>query len=219
MRSWVGDMTKRARSRLLGRSTKPRGGKSQWSTRRWRWRSSDTHCLTCDPESVPGAYLCEPGHLRPLWCRLERSLVVGYQGGALKDQRRENGPLLSSVLPGFIKFMIDSEGWRGQTLAQNQAAYRMFVECCGNHPVDGCQRKDLTKFYDLAPSAFPSIRRGLRRLPPVEVSAGPAISSRVPVDDATPAAVGDDRHDDLRLELHAGRRQHQAPAAALHKSS
>jgi site-specific recombinase XerD len=61
----------------------------------------------------------------------------------------ETGPLLSSVLPGFIEFMADSEGWRGQTLAQNQTTYRMFVECCGDHPVTAYQRKDLTKFYDL----------------------------------------------------------------------
>jgi hypothetical protein len=57
--------------------------------------------------------------------------------------------LFSSVLPGFIKFMVESEGWRGQTLAQNEATYRMFQVCCGDRAVDAYQRKDLTEFYDL----------------------------------------------------------------------
>ena len=62
---------------------------------------------------------------------------------------QETGPLLSSVLPGFIKLMVENEGWRGQTLAQYQATYRMFFECCGDRPVTAYQRTDLTKFYDL----------------------------------------------------------------------
>jgi site-specific recombinase XerC len=53
------------------------------------------------------------------------------------------------VLPGFIKLMVENEGWRGQTLAQNQATYRMFIECCGDLPVTAYHRMDLTKFYDL----------------------------------------------------------------------
>jgi hypothetical protein len=61
----------------------------------------------------------------------------------------ETGSLFSSVLPGFVELMVNNEGWRGQTLAQNQATYRMFVECCGDRPIAAYERKDLTKFYDL----------------------------------------------------------------------
>jgi hypothetical protein len=45
--------------------------------------------------------------------------------------------------------MTKDEGWRGQTLAQNEATYHMFLECCGDRPPSQYQRKDLAKFYDL----------------------------------------------------------------------
>ncbi len=61
----------------------------------------------------------------------------------------EIGPRLSEVLPPFIELMTRDQGWRGQTLAQNQATYRMFTECCGDRPVSQYMRKDLAKFYDL----------------------------------------------------------------------
>jgi len=58
-------------------------------------------------------------------------------------------PLFSEALPGFIMLMEQNEGWRGQTLAQSQSTFRMFVECCGDRPVSEYQRIDLTKFYDV----------------------------------------------------------------------
>lgn len=61
----------------------------------------------------------------------------------------EAGPKLSDVLPSFIAFMSNEKGWRGQTLAQNQATYRMFIECCGDLPIQNYKRSDLTRFYDL----------------------------------------------------------------------
>jgi site-specific recombinase XerD len=60
-----------------------------------------------------------------------------------------NGPPLSEVLPGFLKFMSDQGVWRGQTLAQNRATYDMFIECCGDRPVASYERKDLAEFFDL----------------------------------------------------------------------
>jgi site-specific recombinase XerD len=59
------------------------------------------------------------------------------------------GPLLSQVLPSFLEFMSRQEGWRGQTLAQNTATYKMFVECCGDRPVAAYERKDLAAFFDI----------------------------------------------------------------------
>ena len=59
------------------------------------------------------------------------------------------GPLLSEILPGFLRFMSQQEGWRGQTLAQNSATYNMFIECCGDRPVTSYERKDLAAFFDL----------------------------------------------------------------------
>jgi integrase len=58
-------------------------------------------------------------------------------------------PVLSEVLPRFIKLMREEKGWRGQTLAQNQTTYRMFIDCCGDRPVSEYERKDLAKFFDL----------------------------------------------------------------------
>lgn len=60
-----------------------------------------------------------------------------------------NGPLLSEVLPDFLDFMMKDESWRGQTLAQNTATYRMFKEHCGDKPVQAYSRKELTPFYDV----------------------------------------------------------------------
>ena len=58
-------------------------------------------------------------------------------------------PLLSEILPGFLKLMSEQEVWRGQTLAQNKATYDMFVACRGDHPVASYERKDLAAFFDL----------------------------------------------------------------------
>jgi site-specific recombinase XerD len=59
------------------------------------------------------------------------------------------GPLFSEVLPAFIEYMKQSDSWRGQTFAQNEATYRMFLECCGDRPVTEYQRRDLAKFQDI----------------------------------------------------------------------
>lgn len=37
----------------------------------------------------------------------------------------------SEVLPNFLDWMIKEQGWKGQTLAQNKATYRMLIEWCG----------------------------------------------------------------------------------------
>jgi site-specific recombinase XerD len=59
------------------------------------------------------------------------------------------GPTLTEVLPNFLDYAQKDKGWRGQTLAQNKATYRMFEECCGDKPVTTYAKTDLTKFYDL----------------------------------------------------------------------
>lgn len=74
--------------------------------------------------------------------------------GLISDERRETVPTpvtsrLSEVLPVFLSMMEKDEGWRGQTIAQSTATYRMFMECCGDHPVTQYQRRDLTTFYDM----------------------------------------------------------------------
>jgi integrase len=52
------------------------------------------------------------------------------------------------VLPGFIGFVTTEYGWRGQTLAQSQTTYRMFIEVCGDLPLSSYERQVLTVFYD-----------------------------------------------------------------------
>lgn len=61
----------------------------------------------------------------------------------------EVSPKLSEVLPAFLELMTHEECWRGQTLNQNRATYRMFIECCGDRPVSSYTRRDLARFYDL----------------------------------------------------------------------
>jgi site-specific recombinase XerD len=82
------------------------------------------------------------------------------------------GALFSEVLPPFIAFMATHQGWRGQTLAQNQATYRMFQECCGDRPIEAYQRRDLAAFYDLlrALPALYSKRREWHGLPLKEIA-------------------------------------------------
>ena len=60
-----------------------------------------------------------------------------------------SGPPLSELLPNFIEFMVTAGGWRGQTRAQNETTYRMFMEVCGDKPVQAYTRRDATTFYDL----------------------------------------------------------------------
>src|SRR5581483_5014341 len=69
-------------------------------------------------------------------------------GGSPAKAVNTDSQKLSEVIPPFIELMTTNEGWRGQTLAQNQTTYRMFEECCGDRPVASYERRDLTKFYD-----------------------------------------------------------------------
>jgi len=60
-----------------------------------------------------------------------------------------DGPLLSQVLPQFVEFMTKEGGWRGQTLAQNEATFRMFLDHCGDLPVSAYTRSVVASFYDI----------------------------------------------------------------------
>jgi integrase len=55
---------------------------------------------------------------------------------------------LSDALPAFLELMSTEEGWRGQTLAQNRATYRMFLEHVGDRLVHCYTRQDCASFYD-----------------------------------------------------------------------
>lgn len=60
-----------------------------------------------------------------------------------------SGPPLSKLLPAFIEFMTTEKGWRGQATAQNETTYRMFIEWCGDKPIQSYARKDTGEFYDM----------------------------------------------------------------------
>lgn len=66
------------------------------------------------------------------------------------------GKLLSELLPGFLDLMQKDEGWRGQTLAQNSATYRMFIEQTGDKQPMCYTRQDFAAFYDSL-RALPSL--------------------------------------------------------------
>jgi hypothetical protein len=78
-----------------------------------------------------------------------RSLEPVQSNGIAAPLKAPTGPLFSEVLPSFLDYIVQHEGWRGQTLAQNETTYRMFVECCGDMPVTAYERRHLASFYDL----------------------------------------------------------------------
>jgi integrase len=59
------------------------------------------------------------------------------------------GPLLSQFVPSFVEFMTTEGGWRGQTEAQSNTTYRMFIEWCEDKPVPSYTREDTASFYDM----------------------------------------------------------------------
>ena len=85
------------------------------------------------------------------------SLLPAASSGLLPEQELpsvEASPRLSSLLEPFIDLMVRDQGWRGQTLAQNRATYRMFIEVAGDLPIRSYHRRHCGEFYEL-----------LRRLP------------------------------------------------------
>lgn len=57
------------------------------------------------------------------------------------------GPLVSIELPKFVDHAVRNKGWCGQTKAQNEATFAMFVEVCGDLPVEAYTRRHLSDFY------------------------------------------------------------------------
>lgn len=99
-----------------------------------------------------------------------QSLAMRDDKGNKLDATSPTKPL-SELLPSFLEFMTTEEGWRGQTLAQNKATYRMFMAHCGDRAPRQYARSDLTSFYDTLrqlPAAY-SRSPELRGLPPAEI--------------------------------------------------
>ncbi len=60
-----------------------------------------------------------------------------------------SSPKLSTVLVGFIDLMKSTGEWKGQTEAQNTTTYAMFMQHCGDQPVQSYTRKDCAAFFDV----------------------------------------------------------------------
>ena len=58
-------------------------------------------------------------------------------------------PLFSEALPRYVDYAVRNRGWRGQSKAQNEATYRLFVEVCGDRPVSEYTRRHLSDLYDV----------------------------------------------------------------------
>jgi hypothetical protein len=120
-------------------------------------------------QRTKGNFTPEPNWLQSIpSVEMNGAAVGGPSPSPTPAPTAASGPLFSTELLGFIKLMEGTEGWRGQTLAQNKATYRMFVECCGDRPVAEYQRIDLAKFYDILralPKLYAKSRewRGLTR--------------------------------------------------------
>ncbi|HEX3882405.1 MAG TPA: site-specific integrase [Stellaceae bacterium] len=83
------------------------------------------------------------------------SIIAGVHGAPFSAPEEAsppvapaNGPALSQILPNALDFLAKEAGWRGQTLAQNSATYRMFLVHCGDRPLQSYGKRDLTSFYD-----------------------------------------------------------------------
>lgn len=66
----------------------------------------------------------------------------------------DNSPLFSIALSGFLDVMSKDGKWRGQTLAQSKASYRLCRDVCGDHPIQSYARPNFSELYHV-----------LRRLP------------------------------------------------------
>lgn len=62
---------------------------------------------------------------------------------------KPTGELLSKTLPEFIDYGTKNKGWTGQTLSQNKGTYSMFIEWCGDKPVDAYTRDETSSFYNM----------------------------------------------------------------------
>lgn len=58
-------------------------------------------------------------------------------------------PLFSEALPRYVDYAVQNKGWRGQSKAQNEATYRLFVEVCSDRPVSEYTRRHLSDLYDV----------------------------------------------------------------------
>lgn len=80
---------------------------------------------------------------------LQEQLPLSPPTASLHQSSAPSGPLLSELLPAFIEFMTTEKGWRGQATAQNETTYRMFIEWCGDKPIQSYVRKDMGEFFDM----------------------------------------------------------------------
>jgi hypothetical protein len=72
---------------------------------------------------------------------LEEPITVeppAWQPSSVVDH---SGPKLSEVLPAYFKFASDQRGWTGQTNAQSEETFEMFIEWCGDLPIGTYNRR------------------------------------------------------------------------------
>jgi hypothetical protein len=58
------------------------------------------------------------------------------------------GPLLSDFVKSYADFGMKEKGWKGQTLAQNNATFSLLEKWCGDKPITQYTRGDLGSFYE-----------------------------------------------------------------------
>ncbi len=73
------------------------------------------------------------------------SEVLAFQ----QPPKPTDGPKLSELLPVYTDFMRTSGSWTGQTLAQNEKSFSMFLEVAGDLPVQAYDRKLTAGYYDV----------------------------------------------------------------------
>jgi integrase len=85
------------------------------------------------------------GHFDPI----VRPEVPPREPSVAASVDKDDSPLLSTVLPTFLAAMSEDAGWSGQTRAQNEATYDLFLQVCGDKPVRSYERRHLAEFYNL----------------------------------------------------------------------
>ena len=60
----------------------------------------------------------------------------------------EPGPLMSEVGKAFRERQIATKNWDLQTSAQASATYRLFIDVCGDKPIDAYSRQDAGRFRE-----------------------------------------------------------------------
>lgn len=70
-------------------------------------------------------------------------------GAAASPPPVEQGQFFSEALRAYVDLAVKNKGWHGQSKAQNEATFAMFLQVGGDLPVKAYTRRHPSDFYSL----------------------------------------------------------------------